>query len=123
MSNRTNFSHSATIFPVKDIQRSIDFYTNRLEFKLTFSWGEPTNYAVLKNGGVSIHLTVKNDDYVPSKRHCALYIFVYDIDKIYQRCKDNEVSIVNSPEVRDYKMKDFDIIVPEGYIITFGNGE
>lgn len=122
MENQDNFSHAACIFPVEDLQTSIDFYTQKLEFKLTFSWGVPTNYAVIKKGGVSIHLVKKSDDRTPSKKHCALYIFVYDIAKIYKRCVSEKVSIINTPETRDYNMKDFDIKDPDGYIITFGNG-
>lgn len=123
MSAKNNFSHSATIFPVADLQKSLDFYTDKLDFKLTFSWGEPTDYAVLKNGGVSIHLTKRLDKFIPSKSHCSLYIFVHDLNTIYERCKRKEVQIINSPKTQEYKIRDFDIIDPDGYIITFGNGE
>lgn len=123
MTDYDNFSHSATILPVKDIQDSIEFYTEKLQFKMTFSWGSPLNYAVLKKGGVSIHLVAKEDNLIPSKRHCALYIFVHDVDKIFQRCKKEKVTVLNVPELREYKMNDFDIKDPDGYIITFGTGE
>ncbi len=123
MVSQDNFSHAATIFPVKNLQKSMDFYTIKLGFKMTFSWGEPVNYVVLKKGGVSIHLTTKIDDHIPSKEHCSLYIFVYDVKEIYQKCVEENISIINSPEIRDYKMKDFDIKDPDGYIISFGKGE
>ena len=121
MTNQNNFSHSATIFPVEDIEKSIQFYINQLGFEITFSWGEPVSYVVIKKGGVNIHLTKRLDDDGPSKQHCALYIFVYDLEIIYQRCLKEEVIIKNAPANRDYQMKDFDIIDPDGYIITFGN--
>ena len=123
MENKDNFSHSATVFPVKNIQKSIEFYTKKLEFGMTFSWGDPTSYAVLKKGGVSIHISEKTDGFVQSNKHCALYIFVYNVDKIYQRCVNQKVLIVNVLEIRDYKMRDFDIMDPDGIRITFGKGE
>lgn len=123
MKSGDNFSHAATIFPVQDMEKSVQFYTRQLDFDLTFSWGDPVNYAVLKRGGVSIHLTSRLDDGKPSKDHCALYIFVSDVQQIFQDCTKHNVTIINNPKLRDYNMTDFDIKDPDGYIITFGNGE
>ena len=122
MAQADNFSHAATILPVVDVQRSVIFYTEKLGFDLTFSWEEPMTYAVLKRGGVSIHLTERGDHNTPSAQHCILYIFVYDIERIYEHCLQEEVEIKNSLGERDYAMKDFDIVDPDGYIITFGKG-
>lgn len=122
MTNQENFSHAATVLPVINVRKSIAFYTKKLGFHLSFSWSDPPTYAVLVRGGVSIHLTKRNDDKSPSDEHCALYIFVYDVDQIYQQCEKEGISIINVPEERDYKMTDFDIIDPDGYVITFGNG-
>lgn len=120
MSNQENFSHSAVIFPVSNLEESIDFYTNKLGFEKTFEWGEPMYYAVVKRGGVGIHLTKRSDGGRPSKYHRALYVFVNDIEKVNKDCKDKKVRIVNDLENRDYKMRDFDIEDPDGFIITFG---
>ena len=116
------FSHAATVFPVKNIEESISFYTNKLKFELTFEWGQPTSYAVLKSGSVQIHLSQRMDRHKPSKEHCALYIFVNDVEAIYHQCVSNQIKIKNVPGQRDYDMTDFDIIDPDGYIITFGKG-
>ncbi|KPM48472.1 VOC family protein [Jiulongibacter sediminis] len=119
---KDNFSHSATIFPVKNIQESIVFYTQKLGFSKTFDWGEPVSYAVLKKGGVNIHLSTPDSFNPPSSEHCSLYIFVYNVQEIYEKCLSEGVKILNAPETRDYKMTDFDILDPDGYLITFGNG-
>ncbi|SDR92470.1 glyoxalase superfamily protein [Gramella sp. MAR_2010_147] len=123
MSNSDNFSHSAAIFPVGNLELSLDFYTKKLGFEKTFEWGEPVYYAVVKRGGVGIHLTKRSDGGRPSRYHRALYIFVNDIDKLNKDCKNKNVRIVNDLEQRDYKMRDFDIEDPDGFIITFGKGE
>lgn len=120
MSNQENISHAATIFAVANMQESLDFYAKKLDFNINFTWGEPITYAVLKRGGVSIHLTTKEDHHAPSKVHCALYVFVYDVEKIYQQCLDHQIPIKTPPQVHDYGMKDFDITDPDGYIISFG---
>lgn len=123
MADTNNFSHSAVIFPVSDLQKSIDFYTDKLGFEKTFEWGEPVYYAVVKRGGVGIHLTKRSDGIRPSKYHRALYVFVNDIDKVYEELRSQDIRIVNDIEDRDYKMKDFDIEDPDGFIITFGKGD
>jgi len=123
MANSESFSHSAVIFPVSNLENSIEFYTKKLGFEKTFEWGEPMYYAVVKKGGVGIHLTKRSDGGRPSKYHRALYIFVNDIDKVNKNCKDQNVRIINDLEDRDYKMRDFDIEDPDGYIITFGKGD
>ena len=123
MNPQNNFSHAATVLPVLDIQKSIEFYTQRLQFELMFSWGEPLSYVVLKQGGVSLHLTLRADNNSPSTEHCVVYIFVRNIEEIYQQCLQENVTILNPLELRDYKMKDFDIKDPDGHIISFGNGQ
>lgn len=123
MEDLKNFSHSAVIFPVRNLDESIAFYTDKLGFEKTFEWGEPTYYAVVKRGGVGIHLTKRSDGGIPSKYHRALYVFVEDIDKVYEELKEQDIHIVNDLESRDYKMKDFDIEDPDGFLITFGKGE
>lgn len=123
MADTNNFSHSAVIFPVSDLDKSIDFYTGKLGFEKTFEWGEPIYYAVVKRGGVGIHLTKRSDGIRPSKYHRALYVFVNDIDHVYSELRNQDIKIVNDIEDRDYKMKDFDIEDPDGFIITFGKGE
>lgn len=122
MANSENFSHSAVIFPVRNLAQSIDFYTKKLGFEKTFEWGEPMYYAVVKRGGVGIHLTKRSDGGIPSKYHRALYVFVNDIERINKEFKDRNVKIVNDLKDRDYRMKDFDIEDPDGFIITFGKG-
>ena len=116
----SNFSHFASILPVDDIQKSIQFYRAKLGFELTFSWNEPVDYAVLKRGGVSIHLSEKRDDFQASKTHTALYIFVEDVRKAFEEVQSKGVPIKTPLELRDYGMEDFDIVDPDGFILSFG---
>ena len=123
MEQKDNFSHAATVFPVLDIERSLAFYTQGLGFELTFYWEEPVTYAVLKKGGVSLHLSLRDDQNQQMVPTGLLYIFVYDVDKVYQRCVDQGIEIKNPPALQDYGMTDFDIADPDGHRITFGRGE
>ncbi len=122
MDQQDNFSHAATVFPVRDLERSVAFYTQGLGFELTFSWEEPATYAVLKRGGVSIHLSLHDEQDQQIIPKGLLYIFVYDVNKIYQRCLAHRITIKNTLALQDYGMTDFDIVDPDGHSITFGRG-
>lgn len=116
------FSHFASVLPTQDLEKSINFYCNQLNFELTFTWNDPVEYAVLKRGDVNIHLTKRQDNIEPSSQHTALYVFVHDVDDVYQEFISNGVKISNPIANLDYHMRDFDIEDPEGYILSFGKG-
>ena len=46
----------AAVFTVKDVAKGIDFYVERLGFKIEFKYGEPVQYAAVERDQVSIHL-------------------------------------------------------------------
>ena len=114
------FSHFASVFPVGDVKKSTEYYRNQLGFTVNFEWGEPPTYAVLKRGeAVSVHFTKREDDYEPSKTHPAIYVFVCDVDAVYEEFTSKGVEIVNPIGDREYGMRDFDIRDPNGYILAF----
>ena len=112
-------SHSATIFPVKDVAASIDFYVKKLGFDLTFKWEDPITYAVVKSGEIGIHLALRSDSYQVNREHVHLAIFVHDVDALYEQCLTKGVVIHHEIGDRDYGMRDFDILDPDGFIIGF----
>ncbi len=117
------FSHFACILPIKDMDTSLHFYRDKLGFTVTFEWNDPPEYVILKKGeSISIHLTRKQDDTLPSSQHSVMYIFVYNPDIIYQECIRHNILITTPIGDRDYHMRDFSIQDPDGYIITFGKG-
>ena len=107
------YSHAATILPVHHVPELISFYRDKLGFELTFQWGDPVDYAVLKAADVSIHLTRRADNSAPSKAHVALMVFTTDVDGLYQELVKKGVAIKTEIGDRDYGMRDFDIIDPE----------
>jgi len=99
------------------MEKSLVFYRDKLGFEVTFEWDKPINYAVIKAGdAVSIHLMKANKDYRRNSEHTALYIFVHNVDAIYELYKIKDVRIVNEIGNRDYGMRDFDIEDPDGHL-------
>ena len=115
-------SHAATILAVNDVVSSISFYQDKLGFTLTFSHGTPTDYAVLRRDEtVHIHLTKKEEN-LPVGNQASMYIFVYDVDKLFNEFIHQKVLMHEPLANRDYGMRDFDVKDPDGHIITFGQG-
>ena len=119
-----NFSHAATVFPVEDVRKTAEYYRDLLGFEITFEWGDPVTYAVMKRGeGVSVHIVQKDDDgFEPSSVHTALYVFVHDVDAVYDEYKSKDVNITNDIGDREYGMRDFDVKDPNGYCLSFASG-
>ena len=120
---RKLYSHAATILPVKDIQASIQFYRDLLDFDLTFTWGAPVDYAILKGGDqITIHLTESTNVEVSNQNHIKIYCFVHDVDALYEAFLARKVQVHTPIGDRDYRMRDFDISDPDGHLISFGKG-
>jgi len=121
--NKELFSHFASVLPVTDIIKCRDYYRDKLGFKVNFEWNEPIEYVVLKRGdNVSIHLTKRGDQLKPSRAHNCIYVFVHDVDAVYQEFQEKNVMVTNPIADRDYGMRDFDVVDPEGHILAFGMG-
>lgn len=118
----TKISHFATVIAVPDVTETIQWYKEKLGFKITFTWNTPIDYAVLKKGeNVSLHFS-KSEDYSKNKIFdtTLVYFFVHNVDAIHAEFVENGVKKISQPEDREYGMRDFDIIDPNGYRLSFG---
>ena len=115
-------SHGATIFHVDDVEKSSRFYRDELGFEITFEWGDPIRYVVTnRDEAVFIHFSQKeNFSEVQPGNFNTIYIFVHDVDAIYQELLSKNVDITDPIGDRDYGMRDFDIRDPDGNMLSFG---
>ncbi len=114
------FSHAATIFHVKDPQSAAQFYRDMLGFDITFEWGDPVEYVVTnREDAIGIHFSkLAPDD--QRNFQASIYVFVYDVDALYQEFNERSVAIHTPIGTRDYGMRDFDILDPDGNMLCFG---
>jgi uncharacterized glyoxalase superfamily protein PhnB len=112
---------AATVFAVQDVVRSVEHYRDVLGFRVEFTYGEPTFYAGVERGGVLIHLQGAGD----TKRQPgqgSLYVFVDNVDALYEELSARGARILKSPQNYDYGMRDFDIQDLDGNHLAFGMG-
>lgn len=115
-------SHAAMIFHVDDVEKTSQFYRDQLGFDITFEWGDPIRYVVTnRDEAVFIHFSLKeNSTEDLSNNFNSIYIFVNDVDAIYEELSSRDVDITNPIGDREYEMRDFDIRDPDGNMLTFG---
>jgi len=110
---------AATLFVVQDVLRSVEHYRDVLGFHTGFTYGEPTFYAGVERDDLVIHLQAASE----TKRqpgHGAVYVFVTDVDALYQELQSRGARTLNEPKDYPYGMRDFNINDIDGNQLCFG---
>ena len=105
------------VLRVPDVSAAVDFYTNKLGFKVAFTWGEPTAMAGVNLGGVQIFL----EQGTPAPQGCAVYFVVGNADELYEYHRATGVEIAEPPGDRPYGLRDYGIRDLNGYELSFGH--
>ncbi len=116
---------------VNDINNSIKFYIDFLEFKICETTGDPVNWAKLKNGSSELMLedykSAINEfpNFPPKVKSSNLIKFKYDnideIRKIYNNVIDNNVKIFNDLKQTDYGTTEFAVLDCDENIIIISD--
>ena len=110
---------AATVFTVRDIGKSVEYYRDVQRFDVTFQYGEPTYYACLCREEVALHLlAAQQTARLPG--HGGLCIFVTDVDAIHAELAASGAKIPKPPQDWAYGMRDFNVIDLDGNQLTFG---
>ncbi len=110
---------AASVFTVRNIMTSIEYYRDALGFDVTFQYGEPLYYACLCRDEVSLHLlSGRETQRIPGNG--AICVFVKDVDGLYAELVARGAGVVKPPQDYAYGMRDFDVTDPDGNQLTFG---
>jgi catechol 2,3-dioxygenase-like lactoylglutathione lyase family enzyme len=93
----SSLSAAATLFVVRDVLRSVEYYRDVLGFHTEFTYGEPVCYAGVERDHVAIHLQAASD----TKRqpgHGGVNVFVTDVDALYEELKSRGARTLNEPK-------------------------
>ena len=113
---------SATVFIVRDVAASTNFYRDVLGFQVTFEYGKPTYYVCLcRRDEVNLHLTAAGTS-PQQPGNGALCIFVRDVDAIHAEFVKRGAKPPKPPQDYAYGMRDFDVSDPDGNRLTIGTG-
>lgn len=101
MRSHIRYNHIAPQFIVKDIAKSVEFYSEILGFGVDYLSGSPPNYAVVFRDEVYIHLCIEKVlgyDIGPG----GAFIVVNGIDEIWKNIQNKNIEIVSPLANRDY---------------------
>jgi catechol 2,3-dioxygenase-like lactoylglutathione lyase family enzyme len=106
------FQEIHPILGTRDIERALDFYTNRLGFQLAFRDGStPTNYAGIKRDRVELHMQFQFEHEMGTIR---LRFYVEDPDALFEEYRTKDVfhdrtQLANTPwGTREFAFYDLD---------------
>jgi uncharacterized glyoxalase superfamily protein PhnB len=114
-----NLVEAAPVLSVDDAVETAEYYRDRLGFEIEFTWGNPPYYAIVKRGGVAIHFSEREDT---SKKitPSMVYVFVEDVDEMYDELKQEGLEMFSPPENQDYGMREFELCDMNGHFLVFG---
>jgi catechol 2,3-dioxygenase-like lactoylglutathione lyase family enzyme len=110
---------STTVFTVKDIAASRDYFRDRLGFNVAFEWGQPTFYIGLFADKVRLHLIDASHAPRPPG-HGAMTVDFDDADSLHAELARRGANVVKPPKDQPYGMREFDVADLDGNMIFFG---
>ena len=116
--------HQITPFlHVPDMPKALEFFCETLSFVLVF---RHTNYAYVELQGAGLRLLEEPERRLTpdGKARVAVYIDVTDVDALYaqlhERLEKLPPETVEPPRVQSWKQKEFQVRLPDGDWLTFG---
>jgi uncharacterized glyoxalase superfamily protein PhnB len=121
----TTVRELAPLLYVDDIERSLGFYVQHLDFRQTQAYDNHgrLSWCRLERGGAALMLQqICDEDHFATPRGdgIAFYFLCDDADDVYRRLRNRGIA-ANPPEVAFYGMKQVLVIDPDGYRLCFQN--
>ena len=102
---------------VRDVTAAAEFYTARLGFAVSFTWGEPLSMA-----GVNLDRTqMFLEKCEPNPESSSVYFIVGNADELCEFHRANGVEIDVTPADREYGLRDYSVRDIDGHKLTFGH--
>jgi len=112
-----NITGSATLFPVSNLDVSLQYYRDVLGFAEYFSFGQ---YAGVKRDACYLHLSQQGNPNTGEPGTGGVYIYCDEVDNYYQEITARGAATDAPPKDYSYGMRDFLTRDPDGNMLTFG---
>ena len=120
------FGPASPVFSVKNPDKSVAFYRNKLGFEWEDKFGEPTFFAIVGREKCRIMLRFTRDGrgeppWVPDTDEALFdaYIDVEDVDAYREELLTRGLEVAEA-EDRGYKMREIMITDPDDHVLIFG---
>ncbi len=112
------FKHSVPILFSKDVRRSIDYYTQVLEFDGKWEWDEPPTFGGVSKDQVQLFFCKEGQGHPGT----WIAIMVKNVDEYYQNIKAKGAVIQSTPADMEWGLREMLVQDPDGHILRFGQG-
>ena len=110
---------STTVLTVSDIAASLAYYRDKLGFDIAFEYGNPTSYAGVCSGKVTLHLIAASR--TPRQPgHGAIALDVDEVDALHADLVRRGARVLKAPANHDYGLRTFDVADLDGNMLFFG---
>lgn len=110
---------------VQDVVATAEYYRDVLGFTIIGSWAEPPVYAMVARDGVEIHFgkseKAGTSNAAVRSGSFDVYIWISDIDAIFEELTENGADIVEGPIKRIYESTEVVVRDCNGFVLTFAN--
>lgn len=116
---------AVAIVPVRDVGKSVAFYTGTLGFECRFQSGDGS-FATVMHGDAAIHLLGTSDEASlnATANHISVYLWVRGVDSLYAQLRDKLDKLpagrMRAPFDQAYGMREFHVKDPDGCLLFFG---
>lgn len=121
------FKSIAPSFVVSDVVATAEYYRDVLGFKILGYFSEPTVFAMVGRGGVEIHFG--KADAEPQRSNLEFrkissdaYIWVDDVEALFQELKSSGADIIEGPTQRIYDCVEMEVRDCNGFKLVFSQG-
>ena len=110
---------------VRDMARTLAFYTEKLGFRDPWTWGEPVTDGGCTNGVISLIFAQDpaQAERVNGEQHAEIILFVRSVDAVYQACIEREVPVLGPPRDEAWGVREFTAVDPDGYYLRISRGQ
>jgi len=113
------------ILAVADVQATVAFYCEQLDFAVQFLYGDPPTHGAVawqdwSTDGAIIQLS-HQPEVTAAEKETALFLFVGpEIDELYAKYKARGVKIIGELATQPWGMREFVLLDCNGYRLRFG---
>ena len=110
---------------VEDVVATTEYYRDFLGFKILGYWAEPPVYSIVSRDGVEIHFGKSGQNGVSNASVRSgsfdLYIWVNDVDAIFEELSAAGAEIIEGPVKRIYESTELVVRDRNGYALVFAS--
>lgn len=108
------------VLPVEDVADSVEHYRERLGFEVDVLWGDPPTHGSVTRDRVGIQFTGATGERSAAEYPGWTYVFVSDVDALYDEFTARGATILTEPDDRNHGMREFDVRDLDGHRLRFG---